>query len=443
MSGEPNEEEQVVATPVAERISLTADQLAAVTKEELSEKWSQQEKFVEAIQAKVEALQQEVEELRRVKENEEKLRGQLAEAQRKEQYLIMRLSCKEHELQDLAAQIQELKSPLGGVAGLKHCLLDPAVNLLFERLKRDLDSARAKMEETQNELSAWKFTPDSNTGKQLMAKCRLLIKENEELGRMISSGRLAKLEGDLALQKNYSEELKKSQSELDEFILEMDEDTEGMQGTIYYLQQQLREAKERISQLTAQLSNSQAAGDANTIAATTTTPATPPPSHLQAEAHEQQEQQGAPLSDDVGRTHQANGGTPHSVVARTSDSPLESDQLSVPLTNGRKRTRSEAEGDIEGEHEENEEEVEEEEEMMEANEEKVVVEKGKVVFKGEEGEGVDQGLDIDGQDGQIDEGGFECEEGVPPKKRNRLDPSAGEDRGEQQQPIENGVSDAE
>jgi len=52
----------------------------------------------------------------------------------------------------------------------------------------------------------------SNTGKRLMAKCRLLYQENEELGRMISSGRLAKLEGDLALQRNFSEEMKKSQS---------------------------------------------------------------------------------------------------------------------------------------------------------------------------------------------------------------------------------------
>ena len=52
----------------------------------------------------------------------------------------------------------------------------------------------------------------SNTGKQLMAKCRLLIKENEELGRVISSGKLAKLEGDIALQRNFTEELKKSQS---------------------------------------------------------------------------------------------------------------------------------------------------------------------------------------------------------------------------------------
>ena len=33
----------------------------------------------------------------------------------------------------------------------------------------------------------------------------------------------------------------------------MDEDTEGMQGTIYYLQQQLRQTKDKVAQLTAQL----------------------------------------------------------------------------------------------------------------------------------------------------------------------------------------------
>ena len=52
----------------------------------------------------------------------------------------------------------------------------------------------------------------SNTGKQLMAKCRKLYQENEELGKMISSGRLAKLETDLALQKSLTEEIRKAQA---------------------------------------------------------------------------------------------------------------------------------------------------------------------------------------------------------------------------------------
>ena len=45
-----------------------------------------------------------------------------------------------------------------------------------------------------------------------MAKCKLLYQENEELGKMISSGRVAKLEAELALLKNFSQEMKKNQS---------------------------------------------------------------------------------------------------------------------------------------------------------------------------------------------------------------------------------------
>merc|ERR1719422_2945053 len=86
-----------------------------------------------------------------------------------------------------------------------------------------------------------------------MAKCRQLYQENEDLGKMIASGRLAKLEGELALQKNLTEEMTKNHLDLDEFMAEMDEDVEGMQSTIYYLQQQLREAKETIAKLESQI----------------------------------------------------------------------------------------------------------------------------------------------------------------------------------------------
>ncbi|KAK9507575.1 hypothetical protein O3M35_007401 [Rhynocoris fuscipes] len=160
---------------------------------------------------------------------------------------MRRLAAKEQDMQEYAGQLSEMKVPGGGV--LKSALLDPAVNLLLQRLRQELSETRTRLEDTQNELSAWKFTPDSNTGKRLMAKCRLLYQENEELGAMISKGRLAKLEGDLALQKSFSEEVKKSQSELDELLQDLDEDVEGMQSTIYYLQQELRKAKETIAQL--------------------------------------------------------------------------------------------------------------------------------------------------------------------------------------------------
>ncbi|XP_039277000.1 pre-mRNA-splicing regulator female-lethal(2)D-like isoform X2 [Nilaparvata lugens] len=189
-------------------------------------------------------------EISALRETEEKLKQQHTDLIIREKVLVRRLAAKEQEIQEYAGQLSELKAAQSpSAAALRQALLDPAVNLLLQRLRHELTTTRTRLDETHNELSAWKFTPDSNTGKRLMAKCRLLYQENEELGRMISSGRLAKLEGDLALQKSFSEEVKKSQSEMDEFLQDLDEDVEGMQSTIYYLQQELRKAKDAVVNL--------------------------------------------------------------------------------------------------------------------------------------------------------------------------------------------------
>nr|XP_015911332.1 pre-mRNA-splicing regulator WTAP isoform X2 [Parasteatoda tepidariorum]XP_015911334.1 pre-mRNA-splicing regulator WTAP isoform X2 [Parasteatoda tepidariorum] len=231
------------------RVRIAREELEKMTREDLQKCWNLQDQYVDLLETKLSSNSEHTE-LMSLRESEEKLKQQQLDASRRENILVMRLTTKEHEMQEFAGQIQELKqAQIPTIAQLRSALLDPAVNLLFERMRKEMDSLKARLEETQNELSAWKFTPDSNTGKRLMAKCRLLYQENEELGKMISSGKTAKLEGDLALQKSFSEEMKKSQSELDEFLLELDEDVEGMQSTIYYLQQQLREAKEQISQL--------------------------------------------------------------------------------------------------------------------------------------------------------------------------------------------------
>ncbi|KAK0071358.1 hypothetical protein PV325_013057, partial [Microctonus aethiopoides] len=189
-------------------------------------------------------------EITNLKESEEKYRQQYNEATHREKILVRRLASKEQELQEYVNQITEMKSAqTPSATSLRSALLDPAINILIQKLRQELITTKAKLEDTQNELSAWKFTPDSNTGKRLMAKCRLLYQENEELGRMIASGRIAKLEGELALQKTFSEEVKKSQSELDEFLQDLDEDVEGMQSTIYFLQQELRKARESVTLL--------------------------------------------------------------------------------------------------------------------------------------------------------------------------------------------------
>uniref|UniRef100_A0A0K2UD83 Pre-mRNA-splicing regulator female-lethal(2)D n=1 Tax=Lepeophtheirus salmonis TaxID=72036 RepID=A0A0K2UD83_LEPSM len=194
------------------------------TLEKVLDLWEEQDKYVDALEARVRHM-----------------------GHRRENYLVMRLSSKEQELTDLTVQIRELKRLAGNSKASTRSLLDPALNLVLSRLKKELDQAKTKMSETQEELSAWKFTPDSVTGKRLMSKCRQLLQENEDIGKMIASGRLSKLEAELAMQKTLAAKMKKNQLEMDEFVQELDEDVEGMQSTIYYLQQQLREAKEKLS----------------------------------------------------------------------------------------------------------------------------------------------------------------------------------------------------
>ncbi|KAF9418881.1 hypothetical protein HW555_004401 [Spodoptera exigua] len=218
------------------RVLMTPLQLDAAAADSLRAAWRNQDLYIDHL----ETLNKQLEgSLEKAKEVEDRIKQQYAESQHREKVLVRRLAAKEQEIQDYVSQITELKSSHASLNG-RPTLLDPAVNVLILRLKQELTSTKARLEETQNELSAWKFTPDSNTGKKLMAKCRLLHQENEDLGRMTSSGRIAKLEGDLALQKSFSEEVKKSQSELDEFLQELDEDVEGMQSTVLFLQQELR-----------------------------------------------------------------------------------------------------------------------------------------------------------------------------------------------------------
>ena len=69
------------------------------------------------------------------------------------------------------------------------------------QLKKELEETRKKKEELEIELNATKFSPETQLTKRLMFKCRKLLSENEELGKIISSGNVAQLEHDLAYHK--------------------------------------------------------------------------------------------------------------------------------------------------------------------------------------------------------------------------------------------------
>lgn len=223
------------------RVNLSGEHLAELDKDQLISKWYQQEVYINHLEETFEDLNKQTDILQHeFEQNEFKYKKRLNN-------LRMKLSLRDRKSAQLQEKLSLTNQPSTqnsqNLSQLEATLMDPALNLMYEKLKSEVDAARAKVEEMQNELSAWKFTPDSASGKRLMAKCRLLHNENEELGKEMSTGWIAQLSGNLALQKKFSEEMKKSQTELDEFLLELEEEVEGMQGTIYYLQQQCEDSE--------------------------------------------------------------------------------------------------------------------------------------------------------------------------------------------------------
>jgi uncharacterized coiled-coil protein SlyX len=123
---------------------------------------------------------------------------------------------------------------------MRQILLDPVVNIQVQKLREELDQAQSKLKSTREELEAVQFTSNSITGKKLLAKCRLLQAENEEFDTLLSDERIHRLENELSLQRELTEELKKGLVESNDLVTKLDSEVEVMQQEIFTLRRQLK-----------------------------------------------------------------------------------------------------------------------------------------------------------------------------------------------------------
>eukprot|EP00803_Ostreobium_quekettii_P009691 evm.model.scf_1727.4 EVM.evm.TU.scf_1727.4 scf_1727:21339-24332(+) len=121
------------------------------------------------------------------------------------------------------------------VIQLKQLLLDPAVLKEFQHLRSEYEKSQAELKKAQQELEAVTFTQDSKAGRMLMAKCKTLQEENEEMGRELSEGRIHHLETQLALAKNFADEMRRKYLELEEHCCALDEEAEDLQQAAFML----------------------------------------------------------------------------------------------------------------------------------------------------------------------------------------------------------------
>ncbi|KAD2806049.1 hypothetical protein R6Q59_028953 [Mikania micrantha] len=147
--------------------------------------------------------------LHSLKSSEESLRDQLEKAKKKEAAFIVTVAKREQEIADLKSAVRDLRSQLKPPSmQARRLLLDPAIHEEFTRLKNLVEEKDKKIKELQDNIAAVSFTPQSKMGKMLMAKCRTLQEENEEIGNQAREGKIHELSMKLALQKSQNLELK-------------------------------------------------------------------------------------------------------------------------------------------------------------------------------------------------------------------------------------------
>ncbi|XP_056166264.1 FKBP12-interacting protein of 37 kDa-like isoform X3 [Syzygium oleosum] len=166
--------------------------------------------------------------LQTLRSSEEALREQLEKAKKKEAAFIVTFAKREQEIAELKVNllswlwsilewfiypllqsaVRDLKAQLKPPSmQARRLLLDPAIHEEFSRLKNLVEEKDKRVKELQDNIAAVSFTPQSKMGKMLMAKCRTLQEENEEIGNQAAEGKMHELAMKLALQKSQNAEL--------------------------------------------------------------------------------------------------------------------------------------------------------------------------------------------------------------------------------------------
>ncbi|KAL1923906.1 uncharacterized protein VTP21DRAFT_6941 [Calcarisporiella thermophila] len=170
-----------------------------------------------------------------------KLKSQLTEHSAREAELLCKLKRKEEEVQTLLGELQSMAQKLDASADAssQRRFLDPALNALYRDMKKEIGEKDEIIANLRDELDATSFTPNSMTGKRLVAKCRALQLENEELGRQLQQGRVEQYETEILVQRKLITELRGAMQESDDFVISLDHELEEMQDIVLRLQAKL------------------------------------------------------------------------------------------------------------------------------------------------------------------------------------------------------------
>ncbi|CAF3343415.1 unnamed protein product [Rotaria sp. Silwood1] len=229
------------STNPPKRVRLESDDwIDKAPRSRLLERWKEQDSYIDYLELRLHQLQQSI-------ESNERLREKEAECKKLKSMLNYRFLSKTTQQQSLDQMRDMMQTP--SLSRLRQTYLDPSINLIYGRMRDEIEQSRKACDEAQNELHSWQFTPDSKTGKMLMARCKKLLEENEQLGKIVSSDNVAKLEGEIALQNQLLSNMKDTQKDYEDIVLDMDTNMDAMSSTLLHMRQQLTDSHQQITLL--------------------------------------------------------------------------------------------------------------------------------------------------------------------------------------------------
>mmetsp|Transcript_14418 Transcript_14418/g.43614 ORF Transcript_14418/g.43614 Transcript_14418/m.43614 type:complete len:256 (-) Transcript_14418:387-1154(-) len=189
-----------------------------------------QQSVVEALSAQLKMAREEV----------QNVRTQLTAANSRAAGLELALAQKNIECVHLRRGLHTAKQAADpNIVQVRQLLLDPAVQREFRKMRADADAKAHEAKLLHQELSAVAFSQESKTGRMLMAKCRTLQEENEDMGRELAEGKVHALERAAALAKGFGDDMRRQYAALETHAHALDRENEELQGQVFTMRRQL------------------------------------------------------------------------------------------------------------------------------------------------------------------------------------------------------------
>ncbi|ORM39652.1 FKBP12-interacting protein of 37 kDa [Babesia sp. Xinjiang] len=133
-----------------------------------------------------------------------------------------------------------------------NALIDPVINCEILHLKRLLNDKNEEIRAANQAMQAQNYNPQSAIGTTLLERCKLLIAENEQLGKIVIEGRVQPLTLDLYKERQAKDILKQQVKALYQYNEELETETELLTKKVKEMKQEiatLKKNNEEMNQL--------------------------------------------------------------------------------------------------------------------------------------------------------------------------------------------------